>query len=262
MNANYCMIIKEISTEVKNWITRQSNVKEESLTDWFLDQLSLKVPFMWYKSFTRLEEARISGADWEWFVILNDGGVRFRVQAKRLKSNADNYSSIAYSNSYGMQIDKLIDDALIVNAIPIYAFYTSVTGDTLCGAGINDEGAYTSDAYNIRERIINANRVKALPRDLLQYSIPLSCMICCHMLQGSFNLHSYADFLNTYFHSFMAFENTIQTSRGLYKKIPEYIESFVNYLKDELPEWWEKEFSHEVKDLSGLIVTDLRDIKD
>ncbi|MDZ4196162.1 MAG: DUF6615 family protein [Candidatus Izemoplasmatales bacterium] len=258
VDTGYCSIIKEISTGVKLWIGRQNSVLEESITDWLLDQLSYRIPFIHYKSFTRNEEAKFTGADWEWFIVLDDGGIKFRVQAKKLRFNVDNYPAIAYSNNYGMQIDKLIDAALMDNAIPIYAFYTSTSGDTLCRIRVNDEGVYTADAYGIRDRVINVQRVYVSSDNIMYLSLPLSCMFCCSLFTDQSNVENYSRFLNTYFSAFKNSENTSQNTRGIYNALPGYIESFVKYSTEKLPEWWEKEFQHKLRNIAGLLVTDLR----
>jgi len=50
---------------------KQPEVKEESLTDWLLFDVSQKISRITYKSFPRHEEARRTGADWEWWFLFS-----------------------------------------------------------------------------------------------------------------------------------------------------------------------------------------------
>ena len=118
--SNDCILLKESSVYIRNWIDKQSNVKEESLTDWLLFEVSNKIKRITYKAFSRNEEAKITGADWEWWFLFKSNSYKFRVQAKKIKTNGDNYSSIAFSNKYGFQINKLISDSIDNNSILIY----------------------------------------------------------------------------------------------------------------------------------------------
>ena len=80
--------------------------KKNLLLDWLLFNISSKINRITYKSFTRNEEAKITGADWEWWFLYRKFSYKFRVQAKKIKTKGDNYSSIVYSNKYGLQIDR------------------------------------------------------------------------------------------------------------------------------------------------------------
>lgn len=106
-----CKHISAASAYVGNWIKVQPSVGEESLTDWFLFKLSEDVPDIKYRKFTRHYEGKVTGADWEWWFIDNYHALCLRIQAKKLKTGKDNYSEIARTNQYGMQIEKLIEDA-------------------------------------------------------------------------------------------------------------------------------------------------------
>ena len=122
------MVFNEVSRECLNWMEKQSNVKEESLTDWLLYEVSKKTNKFCYHAFKRNEEATI-GADWEWWVLTTDsqgriGAFRFLIQAKKLWRGRDNYPLISYSNKNGMQIDLLLEEARKRNAIPLYMYYS------------------------------------------------------------------------------------------------------------------------------------------
>ncbi|MFI0430685.1 DUF6615 family protein [Mariniflexile sp. HMF6888] len=79
-------------------------------------------PNISYQLFNRIQEARTTGADFEFWILTNNFNFRARVQAKRLRQNKDHYSSIAYTNNYGYQIEKLRTDAISNGFGPLYAF--------------------------------------------------------------------------------------------------------------------------------------------
>lgn len=62
----------DCSQYIKQWILKQPHVKEESLTDWLLFDVSLRNPAIYYQAFSRNEEA-VNGSDWEWWVLTSEG---------------------------------------------------------------------------------------------------------------------------------------------------------------------------------------------
>ena len=66
MSEDICKVMSELSSMARVWITRQEAVGEESLTDWLLFSASERLARMRYIKFNRMQEARDSGADWEW----------------------------------------------------------------------------------------------------------------------------------------------------------------------------------------------------
>src|SRR4051794_15384852 len=107
-----CRSIIQASTYVADWIGRQPEVKEESITDWSLDWLAYQTNYrLAYRLFTRHEEARTTGADFEWWILGNERAFKARVQAKRLRADTDNYPGLAHANDYGLQIVRLIENA-------------------------------------------------------------------------------------------------------------------------------------------------------
>ncbi len=67
-----CKSFNDCSADIKKWLTKQPEVKEESLTDRFLYNLSEKIPTIKYEQYTKTEEGRKTGADWEWWFIFSD----------------------------------------------------------------------------------------------------------------------------------------------------------------------------------------------
>ena len=170
-----CQTFIDASTYIANWLTKQPSVKEESLTDWLLFEISSKIPRVRYVSFSRYVEARKTGADWEWWFLYPGGSYRYRVQAKKASPNGDNYPSIAYTNQHGLQIDKLISDSKNANAIPAYVFYSASSSPlgSKCGGGVAAKGAFSVGAQNIYSEFIAGGKVVVSETDILQISIPL-----------------------------------------------------------------------------------------
>jgi hypothetical protein len=116
-NEKYCNAIKALSAQVHHWMTRQPAVGEESLTDWLLFEVSERLPQVRYHKFNRFEEARASGADWDWWFVGNRVSMGWRVQAKKLKKDSDNYADIARANRFGLQIEKLLEIIRIADSL-------------------------------------------------------------------------------------------------------------------------------------------------
>ncbi len=94
---------------IAGWIQRQPTVKEESITDWLLDYFHQRAPNVRYYEFNRIEEARYTGADWDWWFLLRKGCFKVRVQAKKLRYGKDHFPALARENQGGCQIDLLLD---------------------------------------------------------------------------------------------------------------------------------------------------------
>ncbi len=48
------MMFHDCSEYVYNWISRQNHVKEESLTDWLLYEISQQCDFIYYQAFSSI----------------------------------------------------------------------------------------------------------------------------------------------------------------------------------------------------------------
>ncbi len=178
MNSNYhqyCDDFREASEYVFNWINGQPSVGEESITDWLLYNLSLTVPTLKYKKFTKHEEAKKTGADWEWWFVDNYKGLSLRVQAKRIMKDKDNYDGLAHTNRHGLQIEKLIDDARRKNSLPFYSLYHAPDGipHVLCG-GMRDAGQ--GQVYFLLVQLIFITNILSVVEDELKQRI------CYHVL--------------------------------------------------------------------------------
>jgi hypothetical protein len=259
-----CEKLKESSVYVRGWLSRQPYVKEESITDWLLDDVSSKMDRITYRLFTRHEEAHETGADWEWWFLFDGYAFKLRVQAKKLNKH-NNHESIFKANKYGIQINQLLQDAKKRNFLPFYAFYTCESGRVMCRQNINDEGVFMAGANRIFEDFVFPDMRSISSSDVLQRTVALSCMLCCPYNQESGQGFPY--FLESYYLSEFRFVSDLNDFQspdfrlrrtGYYHEIPPYVSSLLQYRKEELPRWWEREYRHQVDDVDALLVYDAR----
>ena len=260
-----CRETQNISGYIKNWILKQPEVKEESLTDWLLFQMSEKVANVVSITFTRKQEGMLTGADWEWWFLYPNNNYKIRVQAKKMNNN-DNYPQITYSNKYGLQIKKLLQDAIETNSIPLYAFYSSMTENTMCNMDKNDGGIFLAGANEVYKAFITGGRRMIKPEDLIKIALVLSCFFCCPLICHENNFEK---FIKKYYH----LENTgniVKTMKkglkidpdnsylGMHKKLPNYVKNLIQN-KDRELSYYEREFSRDITGINALLVCDFRD---
>ncbi len=165
-------VVRQCSQYIAYWMQRQPNVKEESLTDWFLFSTHEKCSRIYYKAFSRNEESNQTGADWEWWIVFSDIAIKLRIQAKKISDSKDNYASIAYApkNQHILQIDRLIRDSNLKNSnsIPMYAFYANNGISTACKNNISDEGVYICGAKTIYNSFLSHGKKKISKDDILK----------------------------------------------------------------------------------------------
>ena len=158
-----------ISKGVWEWINEQSDVYEETLTDWILRELKKQCSFFYYEKFTRAKEAR-NGADWDCWVLDNvlkqnaPHGYHIRVQAKKTgkQSNSLFKGIIQRKNRYGSQIERLINSSNIdkLPALPLYAIYSALQPDNPARESVNnlcmkcDNGVYLALADDLRQSLL------------------------------------------------------------------------------------------------------------
>lgn len=271
----------ECSRYVYDWISRQEHVKEESLTDWLLYEISQQCDFIHYQAFSRHEEAQ-NGSDWEWWILTKDESgrhefyaYRFFVQAKKLLSNGrDNYSLINYGNKYGTQVDLLLDSANIKNALPIYMFYS--VGESDVSEQIKNvryipsrifawcenctNGCYFSLANVVYDILYSKPRMKILDSELLNNSFKMSILDLVfeksdkeiEYIMNLFNSRLLIDHIVSGRKSNHIDINGIQHNE---ESIPQYLKFFIQN-KDKDMNWHQIEMSTE--DISGLGVIDFR----
>lgn len=85
---------------------------EESITDYHLLEIQRKNPFeVRSRRFTKWQESRGSGADWEWWI---GGGFRWiglRIQAKKIDFLKQAFPELARKSWRKRQVDRLIESS-------------------------------------------------------------------------------------------------------------------------------------------------------
>ena len=257
----YCKEFIDKSQFVYNWIRHQPAVGEESITDWLLFSLSKALPSLKYITFSRHQEAKETGADWEWWFVDNQKALCLRVQAKKIFDKKDNYLSLAYQNKYGMQIEKLINDAKHKNFLPFYVFYYAPKNDpkVLCRGTTwskSDCGTFISPATRLYNDFIQNGRKKVDSQDILIRSNPLHCLVCCLFPQAG-NVELIYEHIKMYYPDTLDV-NSDNFNQGLHESTPSYVQALLKFDDTEIPDWYEKEFSQQIRDINNLMVVDLR----
>lgn len=257
---NICKELRKSSSYVRQWLTNQPVVKEESLTDWLLYDVSKNVPSVLYHAFTRHQEARETGADWEWWILFKKHFVRLRVQAKKVSTSKDNYPELARTNRHGLQIDMLLDGAQKANAIALYALYSAHDAKTLCNQHHTqyDDGVFFAGATRLNADFISGARQRITADDLLSRSVPFTCFACCPLVHGHDG--SMTEFFENYYASELGTDNGRNVRRGIHFELPGYISSLLEHRGEGVPDWWEKEFQNSLQGFNAVLVYDYRNV--
>ncbi|MCI8610662.1 MAG: hypothetical protein HFE66_01920 [Clostridiales bacterium] len=265
------MVFHPTSRQCYDWLNNQSFVKEESLTDWLLYNISNLSSKIYYKTFTRNEEA-FNGSDWEWWILSYNSNYettayRLLVQAKKLRPNVDNYPLIHYSNKNGMQIDLLIEAAKTRHALPLYAYYSCcqpdinkqlfninyVSKESLmwCDPCIN--GCFLTSALALQKNIFGYPRRKILEEELINASFGLSLLDV--IFKDAESSRKFLNQLNSHFMNFFNNKGIVHN----YKDLPTYVQTFIGRNRQDNLSWLEDEFRYELDDLAGVVVIDTRE---
>jgi hypothetical protein len=263
-----CNHFRTASSYISKWIVAQPSVGEESITDWLLYTLSSNIASLKYKKFTKHQEARTTGADWEWWIVGENQSIRLRIQAKKLKANSDNYPSIAYSNAHGLQIDKLLSDASAINALPFYVFYSEPTSSNLlCGGNpsirTENPAVLLTAAQTLDTQFVRPARKYVSADDVAGNSNPYECLVCCPLSIGTGNssVQAIYEHIRYYYPGALdAEENSnIKSSNGLHEVLPKFVSTLLESGSEDTPEWWESEFSRQLPQVDSSVVWDLRE---
>lgn len=279
------------SAYIRDWLLQQPHVKEESLTDWLLFEISQNNPAIYYQAFSRHEESQ-NGADWEWWILTSDkmsttyskypnafNAYRFFVQAKKLLSDGgDNYPNLHYGNRNGLQIDLLIENAKLHHAFPLYMYYSAtepelkeqkknccfVDGLTLdwCAECLN--GCFLSNAYDVYNLLFFNGRKRLIDVEMLNHSYKVS------LLDKLFNIpmDSVERLLTIFNNKIVEYLNpgmnhNSYLTQGIYgikhygEGIPSYLSLFVERHNKNLA-WFESQMRHSLPNVGGVGVIDLR----
>ena len=190
------------------------------------------------------------------------------VKAKKLKKDQDNFPLISYGNRNGLQIDLLISSAERRNAMPVYIFYSTASPDIelqiknfsfspeniarWCESCTN--GVYMSVAQKMKD-IFDFPRMKITEADLLNDSLGLS--MCDLLLYGHLSPEDTMNAINRFYLKKYISDSSPQGIRHLGNNIPNYLKDLLNHVGEQ-PDWYEFEYEHDIGNLSGIAVVDLR----
>lgn len=174
-----CHIAESASDYVLGWLNRQSEVKEESITDWLLDYLDQNSAQLRYYQFNRREEGKTSGADWDWWLLHRHGCFKLRIQAKKLRFKHDHYKDIARASKAGYQIDLLLDSSANLNFYPLYSLYGLSQGSERCNRGHQPASLHICSAQEVYDLVFGSARKTIDSAALLSLTIPMQCLFCC-----------------------------------------------------------------------------------
>lgn len=246
------------SNYVNYWLTKQPEVKEETLTDWFLFTLSEQSPVVKYKQFTRIQEGRETAADWEWWFILSDTrSFACRIQAKKLHKK-DNYPGLAYVSRDKLQIERLIGNAEANDFASFYVFYHN---DRLASTSLWPDmagGIHMCEASLLLESFILKPRRPLLSSDVLNIAKPLPYYVC---MAGFLMKHAEGEeAMRNIFSEHKSGRQELFSSREVppkgFRETPSYIRSLLTM--ESVPESWFDEFPEQFRDTKALFITDLR----
>ena len=254
--ATICQEFLIASQYVAQWIAAQSAVGEESITDWLLYHLSSRLKNLHYVKFTRHEEARITGADWEWWIVGDKRALKLRIQAKRVFQKRDNYPGLAYSNKHGLQIERLLSNAAQENALAFYVFYSDASPQkTLCIQAVPalERSLFLSAANDVNTRFVQPARTTLLGDAVLAWSTPLECLVCCPVNPDSSDA---IDRILSYLHTYHPLADESERL-GIHRDLPYYVSTLLD--RDMLSGQGPLEQMFEgAPRVGGLVVLDLR----
>lgn len=264
-----CDEVRDVSGRLARWIRKQAAIGEESATDWLLYELSDRLPFIVYKKFTRHQESRDSGADWDWWFVLHHGALGLRVQAKKLTPGADHYRGLAHTSRSGLQIELLLESSKSANLLPLYALYSGSSSEsgTMCGGklrGHANEGVFLAAAPTLYDRFIGGGRSRVEADGLIGHSNPLSCLFCCPIVREttSGDPGGFYEYFGNYFPDLFPGGGGAKLDNGrpgFHTKPPPHVSGLLQFAKEDIPEWWESEYSGLGRDTNAVFVVDLRE---
>lgn len=272
------MVFHEVSADLLRWIQRQPNVKEESLTDRLLYEISEKTDRFIYKTFTKNEES-YTGADWEWWVLTAEPifkAYRFLIQAKKIKADgADKYAQLCYSNRNGLQIDLLLNTAMENCAMPLYVFYSSAGIDPdIQFKGVEwkhrgifrwcelcNNGVYFTLASIIRHILFDEGRCHISSKLLLSHSLKLSLLDLLLESANQNDCVAWNDYKTPdgYMSEIDRLYQKISGIEIMYtsQNVPNYLRALIEQ-RQGIDRWFETEYSDLCHRHCGIAVFDLR----
>lgn len=186
---NHCKAHKSVTLEVKEFLLNVEGVGEESITDFLLWKwalIDIKFRSINVSSFTRQQENKVSGADFEMEIWLVGSRLSYPLvfQAKKITKPYDAYvNKLNYpDNNKKSQMNTLLNYASKNRKIPFYTFYSIPDEKTkaMClHNDVDDCGVFMAHAKVVEEFADGMHGRKVSKNDLLGISNPFHCIFCC-----------------------------------------------------------------------------------
>lgn len=253
---NHCNLHKSVTNEVKDFIMNVDGVGEESITDfllWKWASIDKRFRSINVSSFTRQEESKVSGADFEMEVWLVGKGLVYPLvfQAKKFVKQYDAYvNKLNYPKNTKNQMNTLLGYASSNKRIPFYAFYSIPDNKTKAMCRRNDVfdcGVFMAHAKVIEQFADGKHGRKVSKNDLLKVSNPFHCMFCCPIaFQGYFEKY------------FPSIDGELDIN-----EIPAYVNYLLDVHDNEVSEEKVKNFikEHELGQFRHVAVYDMRELE-
>ncbi|MBD3671240.1 MAG: hypothetical protein HUJ29_10735 [Gammaproteobacteria bacterium] len=183
-----CVSNKALAQEVADFLVNVSDVNEESITDylvWRWKEIDKRFKAINISTFTRQEESKISGADFEMELWLVGKTKRYPLvfQAKKfIKPYASYVRKLRYPDNTKQQMNKLLSYAASNNKIPFYVFYSlpDTKTKTMCMRNnISNSGVFMGHAKIIEEFADGKHGSRVSLNKLLENTNPFHCIFCC-----------------------------------------------------------------------------------
>ncbi|MEC5210865.1 nitrogen fixation protein [Psychrobacter sp. PL15] len=162
-----CQMHKNIEDEVIDFNAHVQSAGEESITDYLFWRWSLanrSTSHFTAKTFTKIEENKITGADFEmeiWF-IGDNYSLPLAIQAKKISNEHKAYrSAFSYPDDTKQQINTLLNYAKQNKRVPLYMLYSKSAMCTY--SKTPDCGIYIANALDI-ERFSDLPKGTKLPK--------------------------------------------------------------------------------------------------
>jgi hypothetical protein len=265
MNRKLGEVTRRANDYVARWLDRHPAVKEESLTDWLPDFLEENSPDVRYYEFDRCEETSFLGADWDWWLLLENGCFRVRVQAKKLQLGKNYYPELIQSNQTDSQIDLLLDSSAAKGFYPLYLFYAKPEDFERCRVLPTPTALTICGAQEIYELAFGTPRHHIEYEDIRALSVPLECLFYCPVTRD-FPANGPEQFFRHYFQT--PLRGRIEEAevpgddlhRGYEENVPRIIRSLLKMReRDAKTECVLREYRSMFEGSRGVVIFDLDD---
>lgn len=204
-NALACDLLRSLAartwSDIRDGEAAGIRIGEESITDHLLLDLVRLFPYPTrVMKWSKWDEARKTGADWDWWFLdpVRDVGVGLRIQAKRIDYGRERMSGLEHENTHGPQRLMLQRSAQRAGLHPLYCLYLASsmqrTGPTGCGSFQSGEappGWLSSPLEIYGCSLVGPGVVDyaIATRDasldfLWPFLLPWSCLVCCQATRG------------------------------------------------------------------------------